>query len=136
MTNASSQDHDRWLRIIAQEHFGFPNDFQPNWETILNPGEERNIGIVLKSRDIVCPDIVVRNRVAAPGSSDAMLLAEVATNDTLNDEAVAQWRQISSSDCSFYLYVPRGSGKKALKLSEGIRIRGVYEYHDDHGTTK
>jgi hypothetical protein len=127
----SQLNHDRWVAVIAREHFAFPNDFQPNWEAITNPGEERNIGIVLKDRSIACPDIVVRDRLAGPGTNDAMLIAEIETEDTVNDAEAEQWRQFGSSDCNFYLYVPRGSGKKALKLLESTRARGVYEYNED-----
>ncbi|MCZ2108952.1 MAG: hypothetical protein LC118_05205, partial [Dehalococcoidia bacterium] len=92
--------HQGTVAEIARVMFPFPDDEHPDYETIVNePKPKLSVG-TSKGQDLF-PDIVVVRR---PGQW-LLMMAEVETADTVNDEsAETQWLPYSLVG-DLYIYV-------------------------------
>lgn len=109
--------HNQVCQLIAEKRFPFPSDEHPNWETYVNePNPQKCF-----REDRLCPDIVVLE------NNYAKLLGEVETDDTVNEESTAQWKDYAEI-ADLYLYVPKSYGALARKLATDIEIAGFREY--------
>ncbi|MEX2080862.1 MAG: hypothetical protein WEC33_04535 [Dehalococcoidia bacterium] len=114
--------HDATVAEIAKVKFPFPNEEFPDLETIVNEPTPR-ISIGTDGTGELYPDIVV---VKKPGQW-LRLIAEVATEETMTDEAAkGEWKQFGELG-ELYLYVPTGCGKKAKDLcrKHGVKVKGI-----------
>lgn len=118
----SQQRHDGTVGAIAERKFPFPNDENPDLDTLLNiPKRTISVGKSATGEDLF-PDIVVVRR---PGQWLTMM-AEVEMTDTLTDEqALTRWAPMSLLG-DLYVYVPMGQLHEAKKLAKkhGVRIAG------------
>lgn len=114
--------HDGTVAEIAKLKFPFPSEEYPDYETILNePEPQISVGNV-NGQDLF-PDIVVVRR---PGQW-LMVMAEVETADTVNDEsALTEWLPFSKVG-ELFLYVPQGCVQETKRLCKkhGIKVQGI-----------
>ena len=117
------QRHRETVAEIAKLKFPFPSKDFPDLETIVNePDPKMSVGKDSASKDLF-PDIVV---VGRPGQW-LRLMAEVETEDTVNDEsAQSQWLPFSRQG-DLLIYVPAGCVPEARRLCKkyGIRAKGI-----------
>ncbi len=116
------QRHVGTVAEIAKLKFPFPNEQFPDLEAITNvPNKAMAVGQE-QGRELY-PNIVVVRR---PGSW-LQMMAEVETQDTIDDEAATtRWKPYS--ECGqFYLYVPFGCAAEAKKLAKkhGVKLAGL-----------
>lgn len=109
--------HDKALKDIARLRFGFPTEQYRDYKTYVNH-PARTMGVEMENGQVAYPDIVV---VQHP-ENNAKIVAEVETNETVN-EAVARWEWLPYADLApLYLYVPVGKGDDALNLCRQLDI--------------
>lgn len=109
--------HDKALKDIARLRFAFPTEKYRDYKTYVNH-PTRAMGVELPNGLVAYPDIVV---VQHP-ENDCRIVAEVETNETVN-EAVARWEWLPYADLApLYLYVPVGKGDDALNLCRQMDI--------------
>lgn len=107
---------------IATLKFPFPNDEFPNLETIVNEPDPRMSVGKWEGKDLF-PDIVVIGR---PGQW-LRLMAEVETEDTVNEEtAQTEWLPYSKQG-DLLIYVPTGCVQETKRLCKrfGIQLKGI-----------
>jgi hypothetical protein len=116
------QRHEGAISEIARVKFPFPNEANPDMEALTNlPARSISVGQNL-GVDLY-PDIVVVRR---PGQW-LLLMAEVETADTVNDQtALTKWLPESVLG-DLLLYVPAGlvAATKALLKKHGIKVKGI-----------
>jgi hypothetical protein len=109
--------HDKALKDIARLRFAFPTEKYRDYKTYVNH-PARAMGVELPNGLVAYPDIVV---VQHP-ENNCRIVAEVETNETVN-EAVARWEWLPYADLApLYLYVPVGKGDDALNLCRQMDI--------------
>lgn len=109
--------HDRALKDIARLRFAFPTEKYRDYKTYVND-PARTMGVEMENGLVAYPDIVV---VQHP-ENNCKIVAEVETNETVN-EAVARWEWLPYADLApLYLYVPVGKGDDALNLCRQLEI--------------
>ena len=116
------QRHNAVLEEIAAARFPYPNDENPQLETLLNLPEPV-ISAGQWGGQPLYPDIVVVRR---PGQWLEMM-AEVETADSLTDEqAEARWAPFAQQG-ALLLYVPAGRVQETRRLCRrhGVRPRGI-----------
>ena len=116
------QRHLGTVAEIARVKFPFPDEANPDYETLVNePKPLISVGENL-GKDLF-PDIVVVRR---PGQW-LLLMAEVETTDSNNDEtALNEWLPFSKCG-DLLLYVPYGCvpQTKQLLKKHGIKVKGI-----------
>jgi len=125
--NSQNGPRDRAVRAIARRRFSFPSKTHPDWKTWINTKEEQSKGIKT-SGESVHPDIVV-----VDSKNKAVMVGEIETLDTVNENEAEQWARYSSLVTDFYLFVPQGFEDQARRLiQEGkIPISGIRIYRFD-----
>lgn len=116
------QRHDGTVAEIARTKFPFPNEEHPELATVLNEPQPRLSVGTHDGKDLF-PDIVVVRR---PGQW-LEFMAEVETQDTVNDQsALGEWLPFSLCG-DLLLYVPTGCVDEARRLVKrhGIRVKGI-----------
>lgn len=109
--------HDKALKDIARLRFGFPTDKHRDFKTYVNH-PARAMGVAMENNLVAYPDIVV---VQHP-ENNCRIVAEVETNETIN-EAVARWEWLPYAELApLYLYVPVGKGDDAKNLCHQLEI--------------
>lgn len=109
--------HDKALKDIARLRFAFPTEKYRDYKTYVNH-PARAMGVEMPDGLVAYPDIVV---VQHP-ENNCRIVAEVETNETVN-EAVARWEWLPYADLApLYLYVPVGKGDDALNLCRQLEI--------------
>ena len=109
--------HDRALRDIVRLRFGFPTEKYRDYKTYVNQ-PARAMGVEMTNGQVAYPDVVV---VQHP-ENNCKIVAEVETNETVN-EAVARWEWLPYADLApLYLYVPVGKGDDAMNLCRQLEI--------------
>ena len=109
--------HDKALKDITRLRFGFPTEQYRDYKTYVNQ-PARSMGVELENGQVAYPDIVV---VQHP-ENNARIVAEIETNETVN-EAVARWEWLPYADLApLYLYVPVGKGDDAQNLCRQLEI--------------
>lgn len=117
------QRHDGTVAEIARLKFPFPSEEHPDLETILNEPKPNLSASKDEKGNELYPDIVVVRR---PGLW-LMMLAEVETADTVNDEsALTEWLPFSRVG-EFFIYVPAGCVHETKRLCKkyGIKPAGI-----------
>lgn len=109
------------VEAIARLKFPFPGEEHPDYETLTNePAHRITVGQV-NGRDLF-PDIVVVRR---PGQW-LMMMAEVETADTIDDEsAINDWLPMSQVG-DLFIYVPQGCVDEAKRVCKkhGVKAKG------------
>jgi len=116
------QRHHGAVADIAKLKFPFPSAEHPDLETIVNEPEPRMSVGKVDGKDLF-PDIVVIGR---PGQW-LRLMAEVETEDTVNEEsAQTEWLPYSKQG-DLLIYVPTGCVPETKRLCKrfGIRPKGI-----------
>ena len=109
--------HGKALKDIARLRFAFPTEKYRDYKTYVND-PARAMGVEMANALVAYPDIVV---VQHP-ENNCRIVAEVETNETVN-EAVARWEWLPYADLApLYLYVPVGKGDDALNLCRQMDI--------------
>ena len=109
--------HDRALKDIVQQRFGFPTEKYRDYKTFVNH-PQRTMGVAIQDGRVAYPDIVV---VQHP-ENNAKIVAEVETNETVR-EAVARFEWAVYAELApLYLYVPVGKGDEALQLCRQMNV--------------
>lgn len=109
--------HDKALKDIVRLRFGFPTEKYRDFKTYVNH-PARTMGVEMENGQVAYPDIVV---VQHP-ENNAKIVAEVETNETVN-EAVARWEWLPYAELApLYLYVPVGKGDDAVNLCRQLDI--------------
>lgn len=116
------QRHVGTVAEIAKLKFPFPDDANPELETLINtPTPQMSVGEE-NGRELF-PDILVLRR---PGKW-LQMMAEVETPETVNDEtALNDWLPLSKQG-DLLLYVPAGyaNDARALCKKHGIHVKGI-----------
>lgn len=116
------QRHLGTVQEIARIKFPFPSDEHPDLETIINAPTPR-VSVGNEGGKDLFPDLVVLRR---PGLWLKMM-AEVETEDTVNDES-ARERWLPYSKCGdLFIYVPFGSVAETRRLCKkhGVHAAGI-----------
>jgi len=121
--------HDQAVDAVAKQRMNFPSKDEPRRQTYTNPDQKHVMGIG-QGNDLVYPDIVVVDL----DKKEAIILGEVETESTVDDQSAEQWSDYSRRvNGSFYLYVPEGYEADARKIleSNGIKYLGIRTYAFD-----
>jgi len=116
------QRHQGAVAEIAKVKFPFPGPENPDYETLVNIPKPKIAAGEYNGKDLF-PDIVVVRR---PGQW-LMMMAEIETPDTVNDEsAIRDWLPMSKIG-DLYVYVPAGMvpEAKALMKKHKISVKGI-----------
>jgi len=120
--------HDRLVLRIAEQSFRFPDPNHTNWVTYTNTGSQRMMGVETENEPVY-PDIVVlENRRVA-------VLAEVETEEGVNQDEALQWLRYSRLCETFCLYVPEGYEDVTVELLRENEIRislRTYRFEDSN----
>src|SRR6267143_26287 len=108
--------HDDVVNVVASRKLSYPNKTHPEWKTETNPDQEKNFYVQSRNGDKLYPDVVVHDTKAA------LMIGEVETESTVNDESAEQWSDYSGLVSDFYLYVPEGTEDDAAQLLQSNRI--------------
>ena len=120
-SNTEQKHHDKIVQGIAKIRFPYPDKEHPNWKTYENH-PERKMGVKHKD-NVSYPDIVVLNT-----ETDRIFMSgEIEPESSVTAQAAQQWGEYSIL-CDLYLYVPKGYGNEAKKLSKNPNIKGFREY--------
>ncbi len=116
------QRHQGTVAEIARVKFPFPNAEHPDMETLTNE-PRRAISVGEHNGKPVYPDIVVVRR---PGQW-LLLMAEVETADTINDDTAQNKWLPASLVGDLLIYVPAGHVPETKKLCKkhGIKPKGI-----------
>jgi hypothetical protein len=114
--------HTGAVAEIARVKFPFPSPEHPDFETVVNePAPKLSVGND-RGKDLF-PDIVVVRR---PGQW-LLMMAEVETAETVNDES-AENEWLPYSKCGdLLIYVPQGCAPEAKRLCKkhGVKPMGI-----------
>ncbi len=127
--------HDRAVKAIASKRFPFPDKDHPSWQTYVNEPSP-TMGIVSGEKTLL-PDIVVvdeskgETEEGLVGKSSVVMLGEVETESSVNEEEVDQWDGYSKLTNAFFLYVPDGLCGEAKRLGQKLKVRGFREWKFD-----
>jgi hypothetical protein len=109
--------HQRAVQDIARQRFGFPTAEYRDYKTYTNV-PQRSMGVAMGGGAVAYPDIVV---VQAP-QNYAKTLAEVETEETVNED-IARYRWLPFAKAApLYLYVPVGEGDHARRLCRRLKV--------------
>ena len=115
--------HDRVVREIKNVLD------QKNYDVILNPGQEKNAGIVGNYPDVI---------MAIKGTRQVRFILEIETADSVTkEEAEGQWKKYANEiRATFYIVVPEGALAKAKQLCQQIGINARFATYDVAPTGK
>jgi hypothetical protein len=120
--------HDRLVLRIAEQSFRFPDPNHTNWVTYTNTSSQRIMGVETENAPVY-PDIVVlENRRVA-------VLAEVETEESVNQDEALHWLRYSTLCETFCLYVPEGYEDVTMELLRENEIRislRTYRFEDSN----
>jgi hypothetical protein len=115
------QRHREIVAEIARVKFPFPGDGHQDLETTVNePTPRLSVGKDAGGKDLF-PDIVV---VGRPGQW-LRLMAEVETEDSVNDERAQNAWLPDSKQGELLIYVPAGCASAAKRLCRKHGIKGA-----------
>ena len=116
--------HDRLVTEVARLRFPYPSPESPSHKTYTNEPTQR-MGVNTQS-SVVYPDIVVVDTT----SSHLVMIGEVETESTINQDHVQQWEAYSTLNTPFFLYVPSHLVQETRRLlaSNGVNPRGIRSY--------
>ena len=109
--------HAAAIKDIARVRFGFPTDRHVDFKTYANT-PQRSMGVAMPGGAVGYPDIVV---VQDP-ENDAKLLGEVATAETVTEDAARKRWLPFAKLAPLYLYVPVGRADDARKLCRDLNV--------------
>ena len=119
--------HDRALELIARERYSFTDRI-----TYRNPNDRRAMSAGEVGGKDQYPDIVVVSKLRR-----ALIICEVETESSVNEEEVSQWLDFSSLGIPFYLYIPRSKAEEAKRLIDSAdlreKIKGLRTYELGRG---
>ncbi len=115
--------HDHIVKLLYHEYYHYPSKAHPHLIASANHPLKTKAVFDADGREFF-PDIVVIHA----DSDRLMMVAEVETESTVNVREAQQWKDFSGLDCKFYLYVPRGFGTEAMKLSRGLEVTEIVQY--------
>lgn len=107
--------HDRALQDIARAYLRYERI------VLTNPDGQRNVAV-----GRMYPDLVIKERVPpaeARREPRVLLIGEVETPSSVNEEEVAQWRAYSRLGLPFVLFVPHASLEAARRLLEQGQVQ-------------
>lgn len=114
--------HDRVVREIKNVLD------QKNYDVILNPGQEKNAGIVGNYPDVI---------MAIKGTRQVRFILEIETADSVTkEEAEGQWKKYANEiRATFYIVVPEGALARAKSFCQlvGINARFATYAFDANG---
>jgi hypothetical protein len=108
--------HDAIVAAVATRKL--KSSKRPELRTYSNPDKQRNMGIFDRGR-LVYPDVVVVNTQV----DRADKIGEIETPHTINERSAKQWQAYSRLAPEFFLYVPAGFEREALRLLNDYNIR-------------
>jgi hypothetical protein len=102
--------HDQVVLGVAETRFSFDD-----WSVVAN---------TLSDTDDIIPDIVAEH------SRQVVAIGEVETFDTVSEERALYWKSLGQSCPRFYIFIPEGSEKEAIKLisKHKIECAGLRSY--------
>ena len=124
--------HDQVVDAVATQRMNYPSENHPNSQTYTNPDQEKNFFV--NGDNKVWPDLVVIDTKRKA----VIIIGEVETESTVNNESAEQWKDYSTRSGDFYLYVPHGyedEAKRLLNLN-GIRCSGIRTYWFENSHVK
>ncbi len=129
-SDESQARHDRAVELIARERFD-----GVGWRVHTNPGDERNSGVPVDPErrgrtgvlhvpdpreapaegEVLYPDIVCENVLTL----EPTVIAEVETEETVNEAEQAQWEKLAALGPTLHVYVPESHADEARSLLSG-----------------
>jgi hypothetical protein len=116
--------HEKVVSLVARARFPYPDEKHPRWRTFVN-SPELTMGIDTTPEPIY-PDILVIDET----KKEAVMIGEVETEMTVNEERAKDWEKYTSLVPTFYVYVPEGRKDAAEQLltTKNIRYTGLRGY--------
>ncbi len=127
--------HDKAVKAIAKKRFPFPSKKHPTWQTYTN--EPRPSISVVSGGKALLPDIAVVDESKGDteeglvDKTSVVMLGEVETESSVNEEEVDQWVASSKLTDAFFLYVPEALCDEAKRLSHKLKVCGFREWKFD-----
>lgn len=116
---AEQKIHYMAIQRIAKKRLDYP---ELGWVTYTNHPEQKFP--LTKNGNKFWPDIIV-----ADSDNITQIYGEVETESTITVHEAKQWKSYAVLRRKpFYLYVPKGFGKQAKRLAQGIFIAGIREF--------
>jgi len=120
-------EHDRVVEASASTYSQL---IQQGYQVTTNPGNQHNRYVGVDSQ--LFPDVIVwRPDQHNPNKGQAIIIEEIETSDTVNQNEVQQWRNFAALGVSkFILIVPANYASEAhrLVLLNNIRVTEIWYY--------
>lgn len=103
--------HDYLIHLLRKRYYHYPDLMHPYLITFTNHPVKTKAVRDETGRDFF-PDILVLNA----DTGKLLMVVEVETRMTVDEEESQEWREFTTLGARFSLYVPRGLGLKADML--------------------
>jgi len=123
--------HDQLIISLKQTIYRYPNEKYPYLKTYTNH-PEKGKGIVTQHGEFCYPDLIVIDL----RNEKVIMIAEVETITTLNEEEAKEWKIFSSLSQHFALFYPKGYEFRIRELCRNIKIDSFLEYSEVEGKFK
>lgn len=124
--------HDKLINCLKQSVYRYPNEKYPYLKTYTNHPERRKGVYSINNGEYHYPDIVVVDL----RNEKVIMIAEVETVSTLNEQEAEEWKNFSNLSLHFALFYPKGYEFRIRQLCKNIRIDSFLEYSEVEGKFK
>lgn len=118
--------HDHLIHLLRNRYYHYPDSMHPHLITFTNHPVKTKAVRDETGREFF-PDILVVNG----DTGKLLMVVEVETRMTVDEEESQEWRDFAALGARFYLYVPRGLGLKADMLCRNLTISEIVQYYYD-----
>ncbi|MEO0072815.1 MAG: hypothetical protein ABIK10_05225 [candidate division WOR-3 bacterium] len=115
--------HNEVIAFIKKTIYPYPNAARPMLLTFINHPVPQKVLKDQQGQEYY-PDIVIVNTEI----DKVVMIGEVETESTINEQELKQWQKFSELSSVFYLFYPKGNYERIRKLCEKIRVTGFFEY--------
>jgi hypothetical protein len=115
--------HEEVIKFIKSSVYPYPNPARPSLMTFSNHPQITK-PLKLPSGEECYPDLVIVNTEI----NKVVMVGEVETLSTLDEEEAQEWQKFSLLSTVFYLFYPKGEYETIRRLCERIMVTGFFEY--------
>lgn len=115
--------HQEIIDLLKKNIYNYPNAARPTLMTFINH-PLKNKAVRDQEGNDHYPDIVIVNTQ----TNKIVMIGEVETHSSINEQEVAQWQKFATLAPVFYIFYPKGLYSKISEMCRKVPLTGFFEY--------